>query len=1074
MGRKKLKTFEWTDDAIQAVSNGKQVPQFEKKSKHEDKSNGLSYAKPFVDTMEDKIARVQARKKEDQDRKIRLSKRSNVLPTEDFRYIISLIPKDVLLENIKGDESTFIAYGINTYIGTVIEKYPHLIGEYEATMPLYMYDSSEFDERIPRITAFPYDAVSLMASTSKQDSVYDRSIGKWMSCSVMGYVSGSGSESDSFLNIRLSSGEMATAHISYVFSKKQSIDLYIERVVAALKRRHDSLSLLKYYYYIRCMPFNDKIVSTMTNDQMERIHRKTLNMKRLAEVPILTSSLAMDQVIKDYEVTMNAVVFNAFMLSKSYSSSFQGLNVPKDIFGITLKKVPQCALFDVPQYNIKARINTLQTQSLLGAKAAIEALHVALGESLSIENFQILNITFPKTLTLEKFERSITEQMVTAVRYIKQEWPMRTSMGIRNAMISLQDHPVVSAAAQIPLAQILQRNDAPLSGRPMSKGLPQDRPASRIGSASLNPMDKTQKVLYYDMSIRNVHNYEKPAVSIRYFLDRVNFMMSDVLTNIVKDNLTLFTQTVKDLCSSEIEVQDIRNIIVRMPADSIYKRKVLPPTFSIAFRVQSNIQILNGEEIRNREEEIAAWYSLRDAVKVGKDKPPSRGALSRGQSKQIKKGKESPKVSSNKEIPKEGDKDEDVCPLPRIAPIFGRKFEYSVNLTEFKRAVVEAYDNMIIEFSDVSHIRKYVMEKIYFPVSKDISSVTPNLDYVMSYRKEIEQSIDKAVQPLLSYLDLFQKYESFINIDNDDYVKSKIKINRREGNSLPLSDSNHENKGNSNFNTGTNTPDTDELELPVTCNLHEVCQVIDEHLHQIQDIEESLPINPIYCGLFLVEVISVRNLLLEKHRSIIRLILTLHSKYCLEICSYLEEEFQKITIRLNKRPETIEELVELESYVTNLPMTITTLQGHIADMMSYYDILDQYKFKYDSNHTSSVDLYNRKWIIFGQPNRIQQLCADVQQSNTLIKRRLLDDMHDEQTEFIREMSDLEEDVKNLESYQELYDVTSIATRVREVETLLNTITSKSRLFNSREGLFECDVTDYDRLTRISKSFEPYR
>jgi K+/H+ antiporter YhaU regulatory subunit KhtT len=64
--------------------------------------------------------------------------------------------------------------------------------------------------------------------------------------------------------------------------------------------------------------------------------------------------------------------------------------------------------------------------------------------------------------------------------------------------------------------------------------------------------------------------------------------------------------------------------------------------------------------------------------------------------------------------------------------------------------------------------------------------------------------------------------------------------------------------------------------------------------------------------------VTVRRLLLDKHRAIVKLILNNHKDNCLEICQYIENEFKLINKQLNKRPENVEELVELETYMTGI------------------------------------------------------------------------------------------------------------------------------------------------------------
>jgi dynein heavy chain, axonemal len=977
IARRKLKNFDWTDDDIQAVSNTTGV----KKALEITSRNDGSV---FVDTMENKISRVQIRKKEAESRIARTIK--SKAPTKtvsigSIQQLLDSVPKEALVDIVKDGESTFIAYGLNMFFENLLKLQTGLLSGDEYLIPLSHYDSSDFIESNPLPVKAPYDAVCLIPSPNQWESAYNRSLGKWQACKVVKFEG-------EHVNILLSGqGSSTLVHSMQIFTKSQDLQKYVDRILAALKLRRDAVAGMRYYFMIQNMPFHELVVTTLANHRIDNIHRRALNMEKLLKVPAIVSSVEMDQVIKDYELVMNGILFNAYLLSRSAKKEYESIAIPPQIIlGNKMKAVPYYAAVEVPAYSIREKINYMQHRSYLGAAAAIAALHGSVSENIAIQSYMILELIHTKTMPIEKFERNLAEQMITAVRVIKQEWPMRTSMKIREAILSYQQQ-------------------------------------ANAGN-----------VVHFDMSIRNIHDYEKADVSIRLFLERVYFMMSDVLSNIVKINHYEYTAIVKDLCSSEIQVLDIRNIIVQMPADSIYKRKVLPPLFSIAFRVQSDLQVLNTKEIRRREEEISQWNSSKEA---------SAG---------------------------------EACPYPRIMPVVGKKIEYSSDLSQYKKAFLDGYDHITNEFADISHIRKFVMDKVYFPVAKEISAIAYDTSYIQTCRHEIEKSLDKALEPLTIYLSLFQKYEVFININNDEYIHDRVKVVRKENHSVASSVV-HTPRGSVSGDihaiaaAAAAPAPSQEIEIPVSVNLTELCQVLDEHLSQIQEIEESLPINPIYCGLFLVEVVSVRNLLLDKHRGIIRSILTYHSKYCIEICSYLEEQFQFITNQLNKRPENIEELVALEEYMTSLPLLMTTFHTCIDEMMAYYDILDKYKFKYD--FISGNDLYNRKWIVYGQPVRIQQLSEDIFNANKLIRRRFLDDMHDEQHDFIREISDLEDDVRGLELYKDLAEVKMISESVQEVDNKLNAILSKAKLFNSRESLFEQEITDYERIAKLQKVFEPY-
>jgi hypothetical protein len=146
---------------------------------------------------------------------------------------------------------------------------------------------------------------------------------------------------------------------------------------------------------------------------------------------------------------------------------------------------------------------------------------------------------------------------------------------------------------------------------------------------------------------------------------------------------------------------------------------------------------------------------------------------------------------------------------------------------------------LIGNFIDVPHVQKFVMERIYFAIPKAIPNINPNLDWVINERQSMIEAIDKASIPLYTYLGLFNKFEDFINLDIDAYIESKIKITYKD-------------------------KDNQELEIPVIVSLDQTSALTDYHNSQIASIESNFPTTPIECGLFMIEIISVRNLLLGK------------------------------------------------------------------------------------------------------------------------------------------------------------------------------------------------------------------
>lgn len=949
-GRRKLKNFDWTDEAIDEITYGNPLARPQNYSAVPEKKD--------VDTMEDKIARVESRKKEAEER---AQRRITQLPKsdQDSPSLFHGLSKSIKSRS-KSEDVSFLddlCDGLNQELTTFLQQNTSFVSYDVCNFQLHLFDSSLFNEILKSPSKFPVNGCILIPSHEPEISPRRRGVGEWQPCSITG-VDPAGEQ----FTITMGKRRSVLVHRLYVLAITHSLVDYGKRINDAMCRRQGSIALMKFYYYIRCVPFSETVVPTLTQKQAESIRQRSMSMSKLLDVSPLVCAKEMDQARQEYVYSMNTVLFSADIIGASHVAYFKELNIPKEAFA-NLIPTPYYGTVGVAFHNMPARRSHLKLKTFLGARSAIAALQGAIKENIFILPYRIIANSYEKTMALEKYERHITEQMMAAVRAIKQEWPTKTGAIIRQEISKYQSDPSKT-------------------------------------STSRSVLTPEPDCLQYDVSIRNVFTFEKTENPIKDFLEHTNYMMGDVLTNLIGRNLKDFTSFIEALCACDIQVEDIHNIHVSMPPNCIYKVKVLPPLFSVSFRVGAEDKLLNPEEVRSSELEVSAWMKTKEA--------------------------------------QAGEK----CPIRVVKSVYGKSFEYNHSVQEFQTAVVKVFDGIIEEFCDVPHVRKYVMEKIYFPNPRSIPSVDPETDWIVDCRNQIFVSMSKAVDPLNKYLHLFKKFEAFINIDNEDYVRSSVKINRRD-------------------------PDSTEIELPVSTNLTNLIALIDEHNADIAEIESNLPVNPIYCGLFLVEVVSVRNLLLDKHRAILKIILTSHASNCGEICQYIEEEFKKIVKNLMKKPENIEQLTELQEYMNGLTATMATLQGLIQDMMSYYNVLDRYKHKIDA------DSSHFKWTVFGYPARIQQKCSEVADANALVNRRFKEEMSGEQSLFRKTLANLEEEVNELSTLKDISDVTNIAAKIKEVESKLVAAQAKARLFNSREALFEGDTTDYEDVGRILKAFEPF-
>eukprot|EP01041_Mallomonas_annulata_P000832 gene832-1621_t len=921
--KKKVSTFDWTDESIEAAANSAYVPS----------------AEAAGETMETKIARVQERQKEAKERKARLSQ--TIKPRTE-----SALSRYQSNTDYPSQDHNELAYILNCHFEDYLSDHPDLITPVECKFQLHYFCSSIFNETLPLPLFFQGEAVCLLTNDSPGSSLLHRGLGSWVPCVVLNAV-------DNTFQITIHTNGTAKTMIldrMYVCLHNFSLPLYGDCILDAITRRRDCVSLMKYYYIISNMPFDLAVTSTLDDGLANKIVQRAMSVhKDVDEERTIVLTEVVDTMIQEtrdeFEFCMKKVIFDANMLNRTNISVFRELRVPSSAFLLSQQHYENIETRTEFNYNIKNTIKFFKTNTFLSSKSALVALEGAIKENYKMSSLILFPSAYSKPFALDKFERAMFDTLQIGLRILKQDWSLYTANQIRDSMINNND----------------QR---------------------------------------YDINIRNIRDFESSVNPIKPFMECINFMMSQILTNVMFENLMKLKVFMQSLCSSICRIDSIEQISIIMPQDSVYRTKSLPALFSVSISASEENLLLNGDAVESSKKDYLLWKRSESAA--------------------------------------EGNP----YPLEVIEPIYGKRFICNHDPFDFKEAVLRAFDNILLELQDVPHVQKFVLDRIFWPQPRFVSTCTEETDWVVEARAQVADAVSSALEPLQAYVLLFQKYDEFLNMDTASYIKSKINVIRKD-------------------------PDSKELELPVTINLMSVVTVLDYHRSQLKEIESKIPLYPRECGLFQIDVSGVRHMLLGKHSEIMHSILSTHVMHCREVAQYLDDEFRKILKTLAKRPENIEQLTELEEYIQSMSTILPPLQSGILEMMDYNSVHEQFHFKVDLEHTVF------KWSVFGMPAKVMQKCTEVIDSNVHIKRRFLEEMHEEQSVFSRSLIEIETEVQSLDAYVDIGEVVFVSDRVRAVEKKLQTALEKSRLFNSREGLFGKDITDYESLNRIMKMFEPY-
>jgi dynein heavy chain len=186
-----------------------------------------------------------------------------------------------------------------------------------------------------------------------------------------------------------------------------------------------------------------------------------------------------------------------------------------------------------------------------------------------------------------------------------------------------------------------------------------------------------------------------------------------------------------------------------------------------------------------------------------------------------------------------------------------------------------------------------------------------------------------------------------------------------------------------------------------------------------------------------------------------------------EASKQTSKKYEDIFHELCNKIENIEELTTMEEYMEEVPSKVKELKVEADSMLAEYQHLADLRYFLPRSE------FNCQWKLFGYPKMLADKIDALVETNAVTKEEYLDTMKEEQQLFEENLRSLDAEVNNLSRFTQPERVDQTATYVRKIKDKLEKYKQEAQLFNSREGLFENDITEYTQLSSISRNFEPY-
>jgi dynein heavy chain len=303
--------------------------------------------------------------------------------------------------------------------------------------------------------------------------------------------------------------------------------------------------------------------------------------------------------------------------------------------------------------------------------------------------------------------------------------------------------------------------------------------------------------------------------------------------------------------------------------------------------------------------------------------------------------------------------------------------------------------------------------------------------WIWELYENLKANLQMACEPLHRYLKTFDKYHDDLALDINKEIR-KIRDNKDIWTNQKVRDDILKNK---------------EKERNI---MNEIPQVIHVSMFQINCKEFRTDLSSKYGKLADLQIEYLK----EKASNINKAILL---------------DFTTIRKRISNEIVTIQDLIDLQNYIAELPLVMQTIRDRNNEVDELYEMLDSLQV-----HLDTIQFSNRMDII-GGPTEIDNTIKVTNISLEKKKDLLYNEQLVNQERLKDDIDLLVTNIKALSGYfnEEGRDGEEAILLNTEIFNNLNEVMSKAQMYNERERLFDKPLTNYQHIYELKNQFDPY-
>ncbi|KAJ3111551.1 Dynein heavy chain 1, axonemal [Phlyctochytrium bullatum] len=353
------------------------------------------------------------------------------------------------------------------------------------------------------------------------------------------------------------------------------------------------------------------------------------------------------------------------------------------------------------------------------------------------------------------------------------------------------------------------------------------------------------------------------------------------------------------------------------------------------------------------------------------------------------------------------------------------KLQYNTEPAMYEAAILSIFDKAITTVENLPQLEPIVLDQMFWASKPNLQIPHSKEAAIVKLREKLRKALLDGMTPLEKYIRQYDKHLKLLNLDISQYA-------------VEYEEENH--------------------------TLEDMENDILSHMHEWEALDKDIP-SHICLGLFWVGCESVRSAM---RKDLAKVVLDIISKRASRMAQSISQAFGAIQTRLKDRPVKIEELIELRDYMKTIPEVCKTQNARIQDLLHYYELLEKYRYE------QSNEDFRTRWQAYSWPMRIEDMIKATEASLEVDEASFMRNLTSDQEVFKERVHQLSVIVADFSRHSDLSRIAEIVAEVHKVSLELRECQSLVTLFNSRERLFNMEVTHYDEVAQLQKDFEPYK